>query len=177
MAGLLVKGLRVISRAARQTASLGLLFVAVRFAWLAGGDVMQAWAADTEALGSGDRGESSDSLTDEKPGPLDGLSDSMKNSQHRPDLEELKDELDGGGNEGVLAPPKDEATAAPRRILVDLGAERSEVFVNGRAVGRVPYVGQITCREAEKITIEVLPPTGAPIRRKATCHGAIILAR
>lgn len=174
MTNFLIRALRLLGRTTRQLASLGLLFLAVRFAWLAGDDVLQALAAETEALGGQGATEQNE------PGTSDlgaGLTRRLNKSQHRPDLAELKDAAGGDMAPSELAKESQRHATTLRRLLVDVGAERSDVYVNGRNVGRVPYVGQITCNEGSKVTIQVLPPSGAPLTREATCRGTTILVR
>jgi hypothetical protein len=173
MAKALIVLLRALGRTTRLVASLGLLFLAVRFAWLTGGDVIDAWAADSEILG-GKKTESKEKGPDAL---RSSVRKSVKDSTYRPDLEELSEAAKGALDSNEPAQDDEGRRATPRRILVDLGDERSEVFINTRAVGRVPYVGQITCAEGDAITIQVLPPSGAPIIRRVVCRGTTILAR
>jgi hypothetical protein len=70
--------------------------------------------------------------------------------------------------------PAVEAGAADKETLrvtlvIALGPERSEVFVNGVAVGQSPYVGDWTCRRDEPLRIDVLPPRGAPLHAERPC--------
>jgi hypothetical protein len=62
-----------------------------------------------------------------------------------------------------------------RRILVDVGPARSEVFIGKKNVGMTPYGGQIACTLGEEIKIQVLPPEGVPITRRLTCRGDTLL--
>ncbi len=72
------------------------------------------------------------------------------------------------------APPAPEAGRADKETLrvtlvITLGPERSEVFVNGVAIGQSPYVGDWTCRRDEPLSIDVLPPRGAPLHVERPC--------
>ena len=71
-------------------------------------------------------------------------------------------------------PPAADARTAAKETLrvtlvISLGPERSEVFVNGVAVGQSPYVGDWTCRRDEPLRIDVLPPRGAPLHVERPC--------
>jgi hypothetical protein len=71
--------------------------------------------------------------------------------------------------------PSSSSRALLRTLLsVRHGDQRSEVYVNGEAVGNTPYVGDLSCRAGEPVKIEVLPRKGAVIERTATCRGKSI---
>jgi hypothetical protein len=143
------------ARGLRNVASLGVVVLGVRFAWLALGDSATALAAgEAEAPGAVPRREPGRRLD-------------VKSVTDR-----LKDEVQQDLPLQVPSPKKPEL----RRLLVDLGPERSEVFIDGHLVGRTPYVGQASCIEGAQLRIEVLPPSGAPITRKAECRGSTIVA-
>jgi hypothetical protein len=77
-------------------------------------------------------------------------------------------------------PPAPES-GAPKETLqvtlvVTLGPERSEVWVNGVRVGQSPYVGDWTCRRDEPLRIEVLPPRGAPLHVERACTPGTVRA-
>lgn len=93
----------------------------------------------------------------------------------RPDLAKLEDLLENEKEPGIAAP---EAPPTPRirRLLVDWGPPRSDVYVNGVLTGKTPYVGQVSCLDGDTVQIQVLPAQGAPRSKKITCHGAQILA-
>lgn len=175
MADALVRFLRFLSRACRILASIGAVFLAVRLAWLSGGDALGAVWADLRA-GEGDEGQAdadpdAKSAGDETSPPSVRPADS-----HRPNLDQLMAQHDAP-TQAPLEPEARQTQAKVRRILVDLGPERSEVFVNGRSLGRVPFAGQVHCSDGDEIRIQVLPPEGIPLERKVSCRGAVILAR
>ncbi|MBK8994883.1 MAG: hypothetical protein IPM35_03910 [Myxococcales bacterium] len=54
-------------------------------------------------------------------------------------------------------------------LVVTLGADRSELRVNGTKVGNTPYVGEISCRAGESIKLDILPPRGNPTTIEKSC--------
>ncbi len=95
---------------------------------------------------------------------------SWSESAPRRDLEQLEEILE---REKSLKAQGPEQTAAPlpraRRLLVDLGPARSEVYVNGVFAGRTPYLGAVSCAEGQVVRVEVLPPEGPPWQRQLRC--------
>lgn len=71
----------------------------------------------------------------------------------------------------LAAPPATAslAGAVPRQLLIDLGPPRSEVFVDGRPVGRTPFVGQVRCSPGREIRIQVVPARGLPLEERRVC--------
>jgi hypothetical protein len=47
-------------------------------------------------------------------------------------------------------------------IVVSVGPDRSELYVNGVRVGHSPFVGEVSCKAGEKVKIELVPPRGSP---------------
>src|SRR5690606_37722652 len=82
--------------------------------------------------------------------------------------------LDGAKPRANVEPAN--ARPIPRQIFVDFGPSRSEVFINGRNLGRTPFVGQVVCRTGEEIRIDVVPPEGLPQRRVGICQGTSLRA-
>ncbi len=161
------------ARYARTATALGCVFLTVRFFWLT-----SAAAMDEVKRASVAADESTPPEKDsKKTSPLVDSIKQAKDTKARPELKELK-QLHG-------APPETEIVETvekpkkkgPRHLLVDLGPARSDVYLNGRLVGKTPYGGQHVCAEGEEVVIEVLPPKGAPLRRTASCSGETISAR
>lgn len=66
---------------------------------------------------------------------------------------------------------------APKRrtLFVDLGPPRSDVYVNGVAVGRTPYAGTWGCHDGDEVRIVVIWPGQAPpIQAIARCGPSIV---
>ncbi len=62
-----------------------------------------------------------------------------------------------------------------RTLFVDLGPPRSEVYVNGVAVGRTPYAGTWGCHDGDEVRIVVIwPGSSPPIEAVARCGPAIV---
>ena len=166
---------RWCARISRQGTALAILFLSVRFAWLAGSDLLsEAGKTLPAGLSSGNEGKI------RRAPDKDSIDDAMEAVQaedtaHRPDLDKLKDFEGSKLAEDTREAPAPENTRL-RRLLVDLGPNRSEVFVGGRLVGHTPYVGQVSCEPNESIKIQVLPPKGVPLFRVAVCRGDTILA-
>lgn len=97
-----------------------------------------------------------------------------------PALLRLADELVGAPPPPPPPPPRPElASGASVRLLlsVDVGPERSEVFVNGRRLGLSPYLGDFTCKQGEDLKIEVVPVRHPLVTRQAKCVGRNLLIR
>lgn len=151
------------ARILRLLGALGLLICAGRVAWLSGTRLMERSAGTSSAPATG--GSALQRLLSPPPA-----------SDHRPDLAALqeKPETGSGPAELSMTPPP---VARRRAILVDLGPERSPVYVNGAKVGRTPYGGEVLCVEGEKIKVEVLPPQGLPLTQILFCQGQSIESR
>ncbi len=65
----------------------------------------------------------------------------------------------------------------PRRLVVDVGTDRAEVFVDGRRVGQVPYVGEWACASGDAVEITLVPPAGVPTDYRVPCRGEDITVR
>jgi len=59
--------------------------------------------------------------------------------------------------------------SAKVRVSVDVGADRSDVFVDGVKRGQVPFVGDASCVTGETLVIEVVPKTGPRQRFERPC--------
>ena len=66
-------------------------------------------------------------------------------------------------------------SAAPKHDLVtgylsvQVGPPRSELRVNGRVVGKTPFVGQIGCERGQTVKLDILPPQGMPKQYEIPC--------
>jgi hypothetical protein len=54
-------------------------------------------------------------------------------------------------------------------LSVQVGQPRSELRVNGRLVGKTPFVGQIGCERGQPVKLDVLPPQGMPKQYEIPC--------
>jgi hypothetical protein len=63
------------------------------------------------------------------------------------------------------------------RLSVDVGPDRSEVFVDGVKRGQVPFVGDATCALGEKLVVEVVPKAGAKQRFEQPCSAGAMRFR
>ena len=62
----------------------------------------------------------------------------------------------------------------PALLFVTAGGARSDVLVNGRLVGKTPFMGNINCEKDKDVTIEILPPKGGkPQRHVVACSAEI----
>ncbi|NUO52541.1 MAG: hypothetical protein HOV80_27150 [Polyangiaceae bacterium] len=77
------------------------------------------------------------------------------------------------------AEPPRAASAAPAaapgapiqvQLLVNVGNERAEVFVDGNKVGSSPFVGTISCKSGAKVEIEVVITKGVVYGYERTCE-------
>gem|GEM_PF-2321507 len=169
--------LRVGARWSRQLASAGLLLLTCRFAWLGGQEVMDAdrTVRRTSPVPAEDQADPIGSKGRHMVGEME---DSVNKA--RPDLDELRKMIgvgeDGKGNPGGVLKPggpdgdkEDGPQLTTRRLVVDMGPERAAVFVKGRRVGKVPYVGMVQCVDGERIRVQVLPPKGLPLEEWPMC--------
>jgi hypothetical protein len=74
------------------------------------------------------------------------------------------------GSASVRTPaPGPRGASVKVRVSVDVGADRSDVLVDGTRRGQVPFVGDATCIAGETLVIEVVPKTGAKQRFERPC--------
>jgi hypothetical protein len=57
---------------------------------------------------------------------------------------------------------------------VTYGPPRSEVYVNGRVVGRTPFLGDMACKRGSTIHIQIVPDVEAPLTYDRECRGGTI---
>jgi hypothetical protein len=72
----------------------------------------------------------------------------------------------------AAAPTQVAAPGAPIRVqlMVNVGTERADVFVDGSKVGSSPFVGTISCNTGAKVDIEVVITKGVVYAYKRTCE-------
>ncbi len=146
-------------------ASVCLLVLSVHFLWITINEAQEAFHDPEETKEPRRRAEP----TPQDPDEL--LKTLSEESQKLPQLGEDRNSQGSDPSAAQKAAPK------RRQIFVDFGPSRSEVYLDGRRVGKTPFVGQITCRDGDQIRIEVVPPQGMPIRRTGTCRGRSLRAR
>lgn len=149
----------------RNSAGILLVIASARFAYFEAKLLITGLSANEEQ-GASHSARSADDPSD--------LLDPLRQSalERRLDLKQLNDEKTSAPPV-VVARDTDDATQL-RRIIVDLGPERSKVFINGTHVGQTPYGGQLSCGNKANIELVVLPETGPPLRRILTCAGTHI---
>ena len=72
------------------------------------------------------------------------------------------------------APPSNPGAPVKAQLLVNVGSERSEVFVDGAKVGSSPFVGTISCRAGDKLAIEVVITKGVVHAYERVCEAGTI---
>lgn len=142
------------ARWSRQLAAMGLLLLVVRGTWLVSGEAI---AGAAQGARNHARGEA---------GAQEGSADGGPQSPHQ----ELIGTLKGEAKVSSKSAEEEVERPALRRLVVDFGPERADVYVRGSRVGQVPYVGQILCMKDELVKVQVLPPSGAPISRQVRCQ-------
>lgn len=149
----------------RQVAAFGAFIISLRLLWLS---CVSGLAYARTPVSADPLGAASDTAE------LSSVPSGAFNP-HRPDLEELEN-LAGASK---MAPPPAPPPAVPklRRILVDVGPPRSEVFIRKTKVGHTPYGGQVACVAAEELRVLILPPEGVPLVRVVPCHGDTLLVQ
>lgn len=71
-------------------------------------------------------------------------------------------------------PPSPPGAPIKVQLLVNVGTERSEVYVDGAKIGSSPYVGTISCRTGDKLDIEVVITKGVVYGYERTCEPGTI---
>lgn len=135
------------SRWSRQLAAMGVLLLVVRVTWLMSGEAIAGASASARDSARGKSSERETEPSSAQLAPWPAEPGSQTNDQDMPEAKR----------------------PSLRRLVVDFGPERADVYVRGSKVGKVPYVGQVLCVEDELIKVQVLPPTGAPISRELRC--------
>lgn len=149
----------------RNSAGVLLVIASARFAYFEAKLLITGLSAKQEQAAA-QSAQNADDSTD--------LLDPLRQSalERRLDLKQLNDEK--SASPPVAAARDTDNATQLRRIIVDLGPERSKVFINGTHVGQTPYGGQLSCGNKAKIELVVLPETGPPLRRSLTCAGTHI---
>lgn len=82
-----------------------------------------------------------------------------------------------------LLPPPSATVASPEAgppapinvsVMVNLGAVRSEVYIDGRKRGLTPFIGELTCVPKTQVRVEVLPPRGLPLAGTLECQPGVL---
>lgn len=157
-----VSALRRVAFFLRQVGALVALILSVRILWLSA----VAGIAHAKSNPTGF----------ESPSPEPQSAPVKAQNAHRPNLEELQSMVSKPPEQKEIAPPPP-PVPTQRRILVDVGPARSEVFIGKKNVGMTPFGGQIACLSGEEIKIQVLPPKGIPIQRRVMCLGETLLVQ
>ena len=163
----MVQAAQFVGRWSRQLASAGILLACIRFTWIGSaqafqkvlGEFREAAAGDSQAGQSGIQLKDSDNSAAGKLKQMDEMLSEVKKG----------DQVGSDPAEGAESEPQ----AQLRRLVVDFGPERSDVYLGGRKVGKVPYVGHVHCKLGELVRVQVLPPQGPPISREVPCTAAV----
>ena len=107
---------------------------------------------------------------------LSGLDGGVPESEVPPELRQLIHNFNTGGSAGKSGESAQEKKPgrSTATLIITVGPERAEVFVNGVPVGRTPYVGDLQCARGNIVRVAVLPPKGTPIEREAVCRSGTI---
>lgn len=161
---------RNVARWSRQIGALGLLVLSSRFAWLVTSEAFAGSAYGAKVA----RPDKAEPTVERR---AKGLAKEFEEQTlgSRPDLDEIREMVGEpsaqSANKGPLELNNEEAGPVLRRLVVDYGPERAPVYVNGRRVGQVPYVGMVHCVDGEEVKVQVLPPKGVPLTRHPICGG------
>jgi hypothetical protein len=147
----------------------GATWGAISFLALAGSQAMDHFGApaSTSRPGTEAQAPSGSRQGGLVPNELDKLGSAMSSAErYEKVMDSVREQTQAvGTTEANKEPP-----ALLRELIVDFGPPRSRVFVRGREIGRTPYAGQITCKAGDRITVDVMPAQGMPIRRTFACH-------
>jgi hypothetical protein len=105
-------------------------------------------------------------------GPTDPVTPHQALGQHRQE-QLLGLATDDAGAEHPGAAPSSTALIYPQ-LYVNVGPERSVVFVNGVRVGQTPFIGEVGCRTGDLVRVDVDPPSGVPQRFTGRCEGTVL---
>lgn len=64
-----------------------------------------------------------------------------------------------------------EGAAQQVMLNVSAGPARSDLYVNGRRLGKTPYVGNYSCRAGATLQVQILPEVGPIIELETQCKG------
>lgn len=71
-------------------------------------------------------------------------------------------------------PPAKPGTPIQVQLLVNVGNERSELYIDGVKIGSSPFLGTISCDAGKKLAIEVLITKGVVYSYERTCEPGTI---
>lgn len=71
-------------------------------------------------------------------------------------------------------PPAPPGAPIQVQLLVNVGNERSELYIDGVKIGSSPYLGTISCDAGKKLAIEVLITKGVVYSYERTCEPGTI---
>ncbi len=102
---------------------------------------------------------------------MSALDGGVAESEIPPELRKLMGQKgEDSGKGGKKKPGR-----AMASLIVNVGPERSEVFVNGVPVGRTPYLGDLQCARGNKVKVDILPPNkGKPLTRTVECRSGVL---
>ncbi len=140
----------------RYATSALLLVLACKYAWSQGA----AWLGSFPPAQKAKAGRESS--------PIEQIEAATR--QREKELARLKAEQEVSAD---LAAPLEDPTQT-KRIVVDWGPERSQVFIGGTRVGRTPYGGQVSCKAGDVLKVTLLPPMGAPLEKLMLCNESTV---
>ena len=74
-------------------------------------------------------------------------------------------------NSRAVSTPRGPSPSRRVMLMISVGDDRAEVYVNGQLLGRSPYVGDFSCKPGEPLRIEVVPEKRVIKRFTRTCQG------
>ena len=145
----------------------------------AGGVVMDAAGENLQFLRrlQGKDDEAKPSLRLRPIDSLSALDGGVAESEIPPELRKLMDGINNDETGATTGPDKTKTTTtghSTATLIVSVGPQRSEVFVNGVPVGRTPYVGDLQCAKGKKVRVDILALKGTPLRRDVECRSGTI---
>lgn len=146
----------------RQAAAFGVLVLCLRSSYAIGASAFEHFDEAPGRRGGSERGA--------------GKGEDPGGAAPQASAEGVSDE-----RQGVLPVPGGEHKKAgavrARRLIVDVGEDRSDVFVDGQRLGQVPYVGQWACATGDTLALTLMPPAGVPTDYRVPCRGEDITVR
>lgn len=155
-----------LSSGSQYSAAALLALLGTRFAYFALG-AMLAGGADDDAAGKG----AQDPSTFKK--ALEEAREAAK-AHDRKKADEIV------GRKKADPKPKKPGDPGGRLVVtlsVSLGPPRSEVYANGKFLGKTPYVGSYTCRGDRPIKLQILPIEGPMIEVERACRGRMVTVK
>jgi len=59
-------------------------------------------------------------------------------------------------------------------MMVSIGPDQSDVFVDDALVGQTPFIGDIQCRAKQDVAVRIVPRKGSPLAASRPCKPGVM---